>query len=892
MFNNNKIKIAMLEMSQQNKAILAFYFDRAGKRLYDVVTDKDAADALIIDYDQFGAKEHVSEILEMRKVPILLISIKEQDIPSTIWLAKPLSADALSKAAESVNEMFVTIAEEVKQEAEAAKENANNDASSKLEEKTENSTDSNDEVSATETANIETDDDADAVFADLLDLELDESDAVEEAVQSVDTLERDDLIDLSLDLDEEIAEQAELEIGEFDLDKTEATNTQSSTTDSNALGAGLAIAGASVAATAAKGLETALTADDDFDLEMLEEDVTEQTPINKDTSDNKESTATQEPDFEDDEDVSLLLDSLLEEGADEHHNDTTSESTQDEALALDEGDSFLEDLLLDDDFEAPNDDPSAEKEDTSETIDVLQSVDSKLQENLDNLHQELGSEEEANADDEADDSLLFDENFTLHEDTEASTEDVFAQTLEMGYDEAQTSNGLQNAEAEEDLSLELETDQYSKISEKESEADRIGSLSDDFLDFDFEQNPSAETEVVEEASVGDDFELSLLDEDIEEAAEESNDDVDIDLDSLLEEHSNEITDDADAEETLTLDDSGTEEALSIDLNDDSIEGLDLSEDQEQEVIEEAANVMEQLEELHDAEADDDFSDLDDELNDIDLQSLLNEVREEADRNAQTEEHFDENGQKQYEQTNAEKRWIQLCGNEVSVSNQKEAEKIMFDQEQYLLGHFLSQLKSTQGEEQLFRIKYKDLIIVIDHSQRKIYCNKPINDDDFATVCANEIESNTLKVHDLDYSEEKLYRSKISKNQNRTHSFESFIWTMSLLTSRGRLPKGTTLTRTVGLKTWPNLTRLELMPHAMNIAAVFSKHPGNLIEIPNWLNIHQKYIFAFYNAALALEMIEFDAVKAKKSGFSFGSKSSKKKSEERGFFGRLLKRLKS
>jgi len=100
MLSNDLIQIAMLDISPQNKAILEFYFDRAGKDLYNVVHE-DNANAFIIDYDQYGAKEKLTEILEQRKLPVLLISIKERDIPSTIWLAKPLSTDALNKGSRS-----------------------------------------------------------------------------------------------------------------------------------------------------------------------------------------------------------------------------------------------------------------------------------------------------------------------------------------------------------------------------------------------------------------------------------------------------------------------------------------------------------------------------------------------------------------------------------------------------------------------------------------------------------------------------------------------------------------------------------------------------------------------------------------------------------------------
>jgi hypothetical protein len=139
----------------------------------------------------------------------------------------------------------------------------------------------------------------------------------------------------------------------------------------------------------------------------------------------------------------------------------------------------------------------------------------------------------------------------------------------------------------------------------------------------------------------------------------------------------------------------------------------------------------------------------------------------------------------------------------------------------------------------------------------------------------------------------MLNKKIETEPNNVYSTEAFIWTTSLLTSRGRLLENTNINKTIGLKSWPNLTRIESFPHVMNIAAVFSKKPGSLMEVAKWLNIPQCYVFAFYNAALSLNMIDIDANvvsknNIKKISFSFGSK---KKSENRGLFSGLFSKKK-
>jgi len=277
-----------------------------------------------------------------------------------------------------------------------------------------------------------------------------------------------------------------------------------------------------------------------------------------------------------------------------------------------------------------------------------------------------------------------------------------------------------------------------------------------------------------------------------------------------------------------------------------------------------------------------------EKNDEDeLQSLLNEVRQEATKNVS------EDGlTTKHQKTNAEKRWGQLCGANQVIEKAQDAKKISFNPNNHLLHVVLNQIElMKENDEQIFRLKYNDLVIVIDYTKDKIYCNLLLTDDTYSQICYEEIDTKAVKIYDLDYSEVKLYQTKMNDNPEKAHSIESFIWSTSLLTSRGRLPEGTRVNNKVGLKVWPNLTRLELIPHAMNIAAVFSKHPGSLLEISKWLKIHQRYVFAFYNAAMSLDMIELNSSKLKTSKFNFDKKSSSKDSEQRGFLGRLLKRLK-
>jgi len=98
-----------------------------------------------------------------------------------------------------------------------------------------------------------------------------------------------------------------------------------------------------------------------------------------------------------------------------------------------------------------------------------------------------------------------------------------------------------------------------------------------------------------------------------------------------------------------------------------------------------------------------------------------------------------------------------------------------------------------------------------------------------------------------------------KNQRITRSYrcpvDAFIWLTALLSSRGRLPEGTDLRQLVRLGQWSHLTRLTPTPHSLKTVALWSAGETSLHDTPARLGIPQRYVFAFYSAALAVGMVE-------------------------------------
>ena len=91
-----------------------------------------------------------------------------------------------------------------------------------------------------------------------------------------------------------------------------------------------------------------------------------------------------------------------------------------------------------------------------------------------------------------------------------------------------------------------------------------------------------------------------------------------------------------------------------------------------------------------------------------------------------------------------------------------------------------------------------------------------------------------------------------------------LWQTALETSAGRLPVGVDPVAPVYLKQWPNLTRLHRTPHALRIAALWTTKGAGLLETAQTLKIAQRHVIAFYNAALALDLITEDGAQVRRA----------------------------
>ncbi len=240
----------------------------------------------------------------------------------------------------------------------------------------------------------------------------------------------------------------------------------------------------------------------------------------------------------------------------------------------------------------------------------------------------------------------------------------------------------------------------------------------------------------------------------------------------------------------------------------------------------------------------------------------------------------------------EQRWDKLCGREEDVSrhNWHESEAL-YVPENYLLNSLVDALKLSHQSKQYVQVEISNdetlsgrQYILLMPDVNLVYSSIKLMSDEFTALCETPLKTGTVQLHLPSTTELATLEEVLKRDAERTYDMEALIWTTSLLTSRGRLSRNADLTQLLRLKQWPNLTRLEQFPHAMQIAAAWQQRAGTVFDVSDWFDIPQRYVIAFYNAAHTLSLFGIEQTPSPQAE----EKSAPRK--HRGLFSRLLKRL--
>jgi hypothetical protein len=233
----------------------------------------------------------------------------------------------------------------------------------------------------------------------------------------------------------------------------------------------------------------------------------------------------------------------------------------------------------------------------------------------------------------------------------------------------------------------------------------------------------------------------------------------------------------------------------------------------------------------------------------------------------------------------DKKFKSLIGSaqDIDPYDPEQRAKAYFDPADYLLGRVCKAFEDARQNNMAIRLEESWLTITVFPKQSRVYTE--LQDSQLRTVC---IMPNKPRDTRQSVLKEKLAAQEYAAmdQQQGLQDMDAFLWKLALWTSRGRLPAGTNLSTPVFLRYWPNMSRLLLPPHALRIAALWAHQPHSLLQTTKALKLPQRYVFAFYSAAYALDL----AGLCRRSADTLFEPSTTE-SKNRGVLARILERLK-
>jgi hypothetical protein len=161
----------------------------------------------------------------------------------------------------------------------------------------------------------------------------------------------------------------------------------------------------------------------------------------------------------------------------------------------------------------------------------------------------------------------------------------------------------------------------------------------------------------------------------------------------------------------------------------------------------------------------------------------------------------------------------------------------------------------------------------------------MSDSKLRPRCLLAMRPDQFSLEVLRHNEEDLLKNLEAMVQ----PINALLWKVSIWSSRGRLPEGIAKDLMVGLRQWPNLTRLLSIPEFIRIAALWTTSPTTLPRTYETLNIDCGYVYAFFSACHTLEMVE---VYGKDTSKDLSDNNKTQNQPKSGILKRLLRRLRA
>lgn len=195
--------------------------------------------------------------------------------------------------------------------------------------------------------------------------------------------------------------------------------------------------------------------------------------------------------------------------------------------------------------------------------------------------------------------------------------------------------------------------------------------------------------------------------------------------------------------------------------------------------------------------------------------------------------------------------------DIDLNNPELLKKVFYAPKMLLQAVMEQACVKSQQSEQVVQLNVLDNVFYFDYKEQNVYSS--VGPSVIRPLCVIQHENQvSYGVKHSSFRDDLNFIIKSRENKtansgqkNHIWSMQAFMWLITLWCSRGRVPQGIDLVRPVYLMQWPNLTRLEPIPHAARIAALIYEQPRTLPDVAKQLGIEQRYVFAFFSACRSI-----------------------------------------
>lgn len=114
-------------------------------------------------------------------------------------------------------------------------------------------------------------------------------------------------------------------------------------------------------------------------------------------------------------------------------------------------------------------------------------------------------------------------------------------------------------------------------------------------------------------------------------------------------------------------------------------------------------------------------------------------------------------------------------------------------------------------------------------------------------CSAEVEDVRLQAQGAEFM--------VDEQDVSVRRSEEYLWLVSLLCSRGRVPDGYSVNQPLKLAAYPNFSRVPQTPHAVQVATLWCRGTSSALQIARELDISLRYVVGLLSACAAAGLFE-------------------------------------